>query len=417
MLVLSMAGGPLGPARCGRHAVALYFLRSVPVVISTLLLVYIAAQVVYLRRDPVLVASGARSHGRGVLAPQSDLIRERRWLPRIGEYPGLNFSSTVIIALVLVAAVNVMLKRSTWGFRLKMLGMNRLAARRAGVSAVAFGGTALMLSGAFAGVAGGALLTGGNHRLQPGISENVGWDGLLVALVARENPVLADPGRVLLRCPAGRRWLPRRHRRAALHRRRGDRACWCSPPSSRPRSGCTSEQMRSRRNARALAASRSCGMIETTALILASTLRLATPLAFAACGEYIAERAGMINISIEAMMLSGAFSADLGATRDRVAGPRSGVRHAGGLVIGVHARELQPPAEVNTYVVGLTLNVLVLGLTSFLLDVRRPRPGPGLALRDPRSRGTCRSSATRCSTSAGPRTCCGSSSRRSGAWS
>ena len=192
VLVLSMAGAAVAGALWAGIAVALYFLRSVPVVISTLLLVYIAAQVVFYA---VTQSWLLQEHGPmgAVAAPQSDLIREDAWLPRIGEYPGLNFSSTVIIALVLVAAVNVMLKRSTWGFRLKMLGMNRLAARRAGVSAVAFGGTALMLSGAFAGVAGGALLTGGNHRLQPGISENVGWDGLLVALVARENPVLAIP--------------------------------------------------------------------------------------------------------------------------------------------------------------------------------------------------------------------------------
>ena len=44
-----------------------------------------------------------------------------------------------------------------------------------------------------------------------------------------------------------------------------------------------------------------------SALILSSGVRLAAPLAFAALGEYVAERAGCLNISIEAMMLGAAF--------------------------------------------------------------------------------------------------------------
>ena len=43
--------------------------------------------------------------------------------------------------------------------------------------------------------------------------------------------------------------------------------------------------------------------------ILSSALRLTAPLAFAACGEYLAERAGTLNISVEGMMLSGAVGA------------------------------------------------------------------------------------------------------------
>lgn len=43
--------------------------------------------------------------------------------------------------------------------------------------------------------AGAVLLTSpvGTNRLQPGISNNIGWDGLLVALVARNRPIMAVP--------------------------------------------------------------------------------------------------------------------------------------------------------------------------------------------------------------------------------
>jgi ABC-type uncharacterized transport system permease subunit len=109
-------------------------------------------------------------------------------------------------------------------------------------------------------------------------------------------------------------------------------------------------------------------MIEAMALILASSLRLATPLMFAGLGEYMAEKAGMINISIEGMMLAGAFSAILGATvtGSPVLGLAFGIL-AGFLIALVHAT-FSYRLPVNTYVVGLTLNLLVLGLTSFLLD-------------------------------------------------
>ncbi|MCF8528248.1 MAG: hypothetical protein K9G24_02775 [Candidatus Nanopelagicales bacterium] len=190
VLIVTLFGAALGGAAWAAVAALLFYWRGVPVVISTLLLIYIAYQVVfYAVTQPWFLMET----GRNVAAPQSDQIRPDAWLPRIGEYPGLNFSLMVVIAVVLAIGTKVVLDRTTWGFRLRMLGLNRNAARRAGVSAVLLGSGALMISGAFAGLAGGALLTGGNHRLQPGISENVGWDGLLVALVARNNPVVAIP--------------------------------------------------------------------------------------------------------------------------------------------------------------------------------------------------------------------------------
>ena len=45
----------------------------------------------------------------------------------------------------------------------------------------------------------------------------------------------------------------------------------------------------------------------------ASTMRFATLLAFAAIGEWIAERAGTMNISLEAMILTAAFTSALGS--------------------------------------------------------------------------------------------------------
>ncbi|MDV8009228.1 ABC transporter permease [Rhodococcus sp. IEGM 1318] len=103
--------------------------------------------------------------------------------------------------------------------------------------------------------------------------------------------------------------------------------------------------------------------------ILSSGMRLTAPLAFAACGEYLAHRAGAINISVEGMMLGAAFgsvavaSATGSATTGLVAGALVG------LVIAMVHGNLVHRAHINTFVVGLVLNALVLGLTTFLIAI------------------------------------------------
>ncbi|MDF5757547.1 ABC transporter permease [Spongiactinospora sp. TRM90649] len=106
--------------------------------------------------------------------------------------------------------------------------------------------------------------------------------------------------------------------------------------------------------------------MEDFELIFGSAIRLAVPLMFAALGEWIAERAGTLNISLEAMMLGAAFSSVMGAAATGSAefGLLCGIV-TGLLVAFVHAT-FSHRLSVNTYVVGLTLNVLVLGLTSYL---------------------------------------------------
>jgi ABC-type uncharacterized transport system permease subunit len=64
------------------------------------------------------------------------------------------------------------------------------------------------------------------------------------------------------------------------------------------------------------------GMEELAGGFLAAAVRVATPLLLAAVGETVTERAGVINLGIEGMMLAGALAAALGAS---VAGPWSGV--------------------------------------------------------------------------------------------
>jgi simple sugar transport system permease protein len=100
--------------------------------------------------------------------------------------------------------------------------------------------------------------------------------------------------------------------------------------------------------------------------LLSGALALATPLIFGALGGVIGERAGVVNIAIEAQLLAGAFTA-------AIVGSATGTPWAGlvaamvagvlvALVLGVFAITY----HVDQVIVGVVLNVLVIGVTTFL---------------------------------------------------
>ena len=97
-----------------------------------------------------------------------------------------------------------------------------------------------------------------------------------------------------------------------------------------------------------------------------SAVRLGGFLAFAALGELVAEKAGTINISVEGSLLAGAFGGAVAAG----AGGSTWV----GLAVGVMAGVLVAMVQANMshrltadqFVVGITVNILVLGVVGFL---------------------------------------------------
>jgi general nucleoside transport system permease protein len=122
---------------------------------------------------------------------------------------------------------------------------------------------------------------------------------------------------------------------------------------------------------------------ELFAVFLGSSIRLATPLLLAGIGEMVSERAGVLNMSIEGMMLTSAFAAAVGAwaTGDPLIG----------LLIAIIA--VQPVAllqavlsntlRANQIVSGIGINILVLGATTLayreIFGARSRAEIPGLA--------------------------------------
>ena len=100
------------------------------------------------------------------------------------------------------------------------------------------------------------------------------------------------------------------------------------------------------------------------AVFAGSTLRLAVPLMLGATGELVSERAGVLNMSVEGMMLTGAFAGAVGAVS--TGSPMLG------LLIGVLAvvpvallqAFLSITLRANQVVTGIGINILVLGATT-----------------------------------------------------
>jgi ABC-type uncharacterized transport system permease subunit len=192
IIPVALGAAALGGGAWAGLSAVMYYTRGTNVVVSTLLLTFIGLQLVQFAVNTPWLLQEAGT-GSGTLRPQSDLLPEYLRLPSSGQFPGLIVGAGSLVALVAAVVLAVLLARSRWGFRLRMLGLNPLAARHAGIRASRLGGSALVFSGAFAGLAGGVILMATVFRLQPALSNNFGWDGLLVALVARGRPGLALP--------------------------------------------------------------------------------------------------------------------------------------------------------------------------------------------------------------------------------
>lgn len=181
--VLPMLAATLAGAAWGALAGVLKAKAGTNEVISTLLLSFIAVWMLYgavqstaLLRQPMTSSS---------TLPESLPIPDSTQLPVLSPDSGLPLHLGLPIGLVLAALAALLLVRSVVGVRLRAVGLNPEAARRAGLPiGVAIVG-AMAAAGALGGLAGAFMLQGEQGSLKAGFSSGYGFDGLVVGLLAR----------------------------------------------------------------------------------------------------------------------------------------------------------------------------------------------------------------------------------------
>lgn len=102
------------------------------------------------------------------------------------------------LAILLTIAVAAVLNFTRWGYEVRIAGSNPNAARYAAIPFRRHLIVVMLMSGAIAGLAGMLEAAGTAHRLQGGISNNFGYIGIMVAVLARGSAIGVIAGAALM---------------------------------------------------------------------------------------------------------------------------------------------------------------------------------------------------------------------------
>jgi simple sugar transport system permease protein len=162
-------------------------------IITSLLLNYVA---LYLMRYLIF---GSSSFWRD---PGATTFPQGRRIPAAAELAQLGTTRVhlgLAVAILAALALAFVLARTRWGFTWRVFGDSPAAARYAGISARRVILVVLLLSGALAGLAGAGEIAGRAGRLDPqGLALGLGYTGIIVAALARYNPLAVLPVGFLL---------------------------------------------------------------------------------------------------------------------------------------------------------------------------------------------------------------------------
>lgn len=100
-----------------------------------------------------------------------------------------NVTAMLLWAPVAAVAAWLLLRRTTLGFEIRLMGESPLFAARAGVPIVRTTILSIALGGAFAGLAGFHISNALLKRLPVDLNPGIGFGGIVVALIARNNPL------------------------------------------------------------------------------------------------------------------------------------------------------------------------------------------------------------------------------------
>ncbi|WP_306204828.1 ABC transporter permease [Actinoplanes sp. RD1] len=132
----------------------------------------------------LILQKGVQQEGRSDAI--SETVKGSAQLPSFGGELRANLG--IVLAVLATAGVAWLLNRSAFGFELRAVGANSHAARTAGISVAKTYTLLMVVAGALAGLGGATQVLGTAYALTPAVAGNIGFDGLLVALLGRNRP-------------------------------------------------------------------------------------------------------------------------------------------------------------------------------------------------------------------------------------
>lgn len=118
--------------------------------------------------------------------PQTPSVADSVMLAKI---PGFRIHTGVILAIVLGLVVAYVISKTSFGFKIRAVGLNPLASKVNGFNVKFLVVAAFVISGAIAGMGGAVELLGKQYRLMSGFGSGFGFDGVAIALIAQLNPL------------------------------------------------------------------------------------------------------------------------------------------------------------------------------------------------------------------------------------
>jgi ABC-type uncharacterized transport system permease subunit len=193
VIPLALLAGFVGGAIWGAIPGALKAYFSVNEILSTVMMNAIAVQIMnFMLRGPMIDPEQAE---RASQIPQTAPLDAAFRLPRLVP-TRLHLGAAIAIGLAIL--VYVLLWRTTLGYRIRAVGQNPNASRYGGIRVRRQIVIALLLSGAFAGLAGVTQVYGLNYRMitdgsATGFTGSAGFNGIVAALFGQLHPIGTIP--------------------------------------------------------------------------------------------------------------------------------------------------------------------------------------------------------------------------------
>lgn len=177
-IVISLLLGALAGAIWGAIPGILKITRGLNEMIVSIMLNYIATLFMgYIFTD--LLREGS--------TPQTAAIDDSLKLARISDTFRAHIG--IIIAIVLAIILTYVIYKTSFGFKIRAVGMNSIASKVNGFAVNKLILLSFIISGAIAGLGGSVELHGKQFRLLSGFGEGFGFDGVAIALIAQLNPI------------------------------------------------------------------------------------------------------------------------------------------------------------------------------------------------------------------------------------